>query len=51
VQLTIATTPATALTLSGGDRDLAITPDGSRVVYAGNNGTELFVRPLDAWSR
>jgi serine/threonine-protein kinase len=48
VQLTIATTPATALTLSGGDRDLAITPDGSRIIYAGNNGTELFVRSFDA---
>ena len=48
VQSTIATTPATALTTSGGDRDLAITPDGSRVVYAGSNGTELFVRSLDA---
>ena len=25
-----------------------MTPDGSRVVYAGNKGTQLFVRPLDA---
>jgi len=48
VQFTIATTPATALTINGVERDLAITPDGSRVVYAGNNGTELFVRSLDA---
>ena len=48
VQLTLATTPATELTFSGGDRDLAITPDGSRVVYGGNNGTTLFVRSLDA---
>ena len=48
VQFTIATTPATALTINGADGDLAITPDGSRVVYAGNNGTELFVRSLDA---
>jgi serine/threonine-protein kinase len=47
-RLTIATTPATALTINGNDRDLAITPDGSTVVYVGNNGTELFVRPLDA---
>ena len=30
------------------DRDLAITPDGSRVVYVGNRGTQLFVRALDA---
>ena len=26
---------------------LAISPDGSRVVYVGNNGTQLFVRALD----
>ena len=48
VQFTIATTPTTALTINGADGDLAITPDGSRVVYAGNNGTELLVRSLDA---
>jgi serine/threonine-protein kinase len=48
VQLTVATTSATALTMNGADRDLGITPDGSRVVYDGNNGTELFVRSLDA---
>ncbi len=47
-RLTIATTPATAVTINGNDRDLAITPDGSAVVYVGNNGTELFVRRLDA---
>ena len=48
VQLAIPTTPATALTINGNDRDLAITPDGSRIVYVGNNGSELFVRSLDA---
>jgi len=47
-RLTVSTTPPTALTINGVDRDLAITPDGSRVVYVGNNGRELFVRPLDA---
>jgi Tol biopolymer transport system component len=36
-----------ALTISGNAWDLAITPDGSRVVYSGNNGTQLFVRALD----
>jgi serine/threonine-protein kinase len=46
VRLAVSTTPATALALSGIDRDLAITPDGSRVVYVGSNG-RLFVRPLD----
>ena len=30
------------------DRDLAITPDGSRVIYVGNRGTQLFVRALDS---
>ena len=47
-RLTITPTRAAALTLSGNDRDVAITPDGSRVVYVGNNGTQLFVRALDA---
>jgi serine/threonine-protein kinase len=42
------TTPATGLTVNTNDRDLAITPDGSRVVYVGNNGRDLFVRALDA---
>jgi serine/threonine-protein kinase len=36
-----------ALTVNGLSRDLAISPDGSRVVYVGANGTTLFVRPLD----
>jgi protein kinase-like protein len=44
----ITTTPATALTIGGVDRDLAITPDGNRVIYVGNSGRELFVRSLDA---
>jgi serine/threonine-protein kinase len=48
VQFAISTTSATALTINGADRDLAITPDGSRVIYDGNNGTELFVRSLDS---
>jgi len=37
-----------ALTINGMDRDLVISPDGSRVVYVGNNGTQLFARALDA---
>jgi serine/threonine-protein kinase len=43
-------TPAGAAALSIGwnDRDLAITPDGSRLIYAGNRGTQIFVRVLDA---
>ena len=43
-------TPAgpAALSISWNDRDLAITPDGSRLIYAGNQGTQIFVRALDA---
>ena len=47
-RMTITPPEATALTIDGFDRDLAITPDGRRVVYAGANGTEIFVRQLDA---
>jgi serine/threonine-protein kinase len=47
-RLEIASTGTQALSLSGFESDFAITPDGSRVVYLGNNGTQLFVRPLDA---
>jgi serine/threonine-protein kinase len=47
-ELTIPTTPATALFVNGVDRDVAMTRDGSRVVYVGNRGTELFLRSLDA---
>ena len=38
---------ATALTVSGSFRDLALTPDGTRLVYVGGNGESLFVRALD----
>ncbi len=43
-------TPAGAAALSIGwnDRDLAITPDGFRLIYVGNQGTQIFVRALDA---
>ena len=47
-RLPITPSGAAALTINGSDRDLAITPDGSRVVYVGNRGTQLFVRALDA---
>ena len=30
------------------DRDLAITPEGSRLIYVGNNGTQIFVRALES---
>jgi serine/threonine protein kinase/Tol biopolymer transport system component len=38
---------ATALTVSEFFRDLALTPDGTRLVYVGADGAALFVRPLD----
>ena len=41
----ITTSGPAALTRQGADRDLAITPDGSRVVYRGNN--RLLVRALN----
>jgi serine/threonine-protein kinase len=45
---TIATDVATTLTINGLDRDIAITPDGSRIVYVGGNGSQLLIRSLDA---
>jgi hypothetical protein len=47
-RLPLAPSGTAALTISGNDPDLAITPDGSRVIYVGNRGTQLFVRALDA---
>ena len=42
------TPPGTAaLTITGYTRDIAVTPDGSRLIYVGADGTTLFVRPLD----
>jgi serine/threonine-protein kinase len=41
------TPPSTAALSLGVGRDVTITPDGSRLVYVGANGTTLFVRPLD----
>jgi hypothetical protein len=37
-----------AVTFGQMARNMAITPDGLGVVYVGNNGTQLFVRSLDA---
>ena len=46
VRTTISTTEETALALEGTDRDVAITPDGLRVVYRGVN-SQILVRALD----
>jgi serine/threonine-protein kinase len=45
VRTTLTTPGLAALVLQGTDRDVAITPDGSRVVYRGNN--QLLVRALN----
>ena len=45
---TITTSGPAALTINGVDRDLALSPDGTHVVYVGNSGRQLFVRALDA---
>jgi serine/threonine-protein kinase len=42
----IAFSPPAVLTVHPADRDLAITPDGSAVIYVGNAGTQIFVRRL-----
>jgi serine/threonine protein kinase len=51
-RLLITPPSAAALTISalnalGATHDVAITPDGTRVIYRGANGTTLFVRALD----
>jgi eukaryotic-like serine/threonine-protein kinase len=46
-RLALAPSDGAALTISGIDRDLAITPDGSSIVYVGNRGTQVLVRRLD----
>jgi serine/threonine-protein kinase len=45
-RMTIASSGTMAVTPND-KRSLAITPDGTRVVYIGNGGKQLFVRPLD----
>jgi serine/threonine-protein kinase len=44
IRTEIVTSGTSAFTLSGFDRDLAITPDGTQVIYRGQN--QLLVRPL-----
>ncbi|MGH9256171.1 MAG: protein kinase domain-containing protein [Vicinamibacterales bacterium] len=43
----ITPTGTAAITAIALDRELAVTPDGTRIVYVGNSGTQLFVRALD----
>jgi len=42
----IVFTDDAALTFDAFELDFAITPDGRSIVYVGNNGTRLYVRPL-----
>ena len=45
VRMVIPTVGSTVLAPQGADRDVAITPDGSRIIYRGNN--QLLVRSLN----
>ena len=47
-RLEVASSGASTLTLTDNQRHIAITPDGTRLVYVGNRGTQLFVRRLDS---
>ena len=46
-RLQVMPTGTAALSIGWNDRDVAITPDGSRLIYVGNHGTQIFVRALD----
>ena len=46
-RFSIAPTGTAALEISFGGRLIAITPDGTSVIYVGNRGTQVFVRSLD----
>ncbi len=48
IRTTIATAAPATLTAGVLDGNLALSPDGTRVVYVGNHTTQLFVRALDA---
>jgi serine/threonine-protein kinase len=43
----VPTSASSAVSIDGTERDVSVTPDGTRIVYAGNNGTQIFVRSLD----
>jgi serine/threonine-protein kinase len=49
-RLQVAFSGSSAASVGYNDRDLAITPDGSKLIYVGNRGTQIFVRALDALS-
>ena len=47
-RLQIPLPESAAVTVSADSRNLAITPDGRRVVYVGDAGRQLFVRAMEA---
>ena len=47
-RLEVLLTGSSEVTVGYNDRDLAITPDGSRLLFVGNRATQIFVRALDA---
>ena len=49
-RLQVASSGSSEVSVGYNDRGLAITPDGSKLIYVGNNGTQIFVRALDALS-
>ena len=46
-RFTIALPPAQAVALSVNDRDVALSPDGDRLVYTAGSQRQLMVRPFD----
>ena len=46
-RLSLGAEGVAALNVNGNERDLTITPDGSRVVYVGDSARQIFVRALD----
>src|SRR5688572_8870220 len=46
-RLSLGATGTNAVNVNGNERVLTITPNGSRVVYVGDNGRQIFVRALD----
>jgi serine/threonine-protein kinase len=47
-RLSIGLSGPQALVVGGLDRDFALSPDGTRLVYIGANGSQLFVRRMDS---
>ena len=46
LKMTVSPSSSAALSIGGSDRDISVTPDGTRIVYIGNSATQLFVRSL-----